>query len=66
MSIGHKMKKLREMRDITTQEMAEVAHVQQPQISKWEAGVALPNAVAAVLIARKLGTTVEQLVAEDD
>lgn len=66
MSIGRKMQKLREMRGITTQEMADVVHVSQPQICKWEAGIAIPNVVAAVLIARRLGTTVEQLVGEED
>ena len=65
MSFGGKMKKIREMRGITTTELAEAACVTQAQISKWESGQQLPNVVAALLIANKLGTTVEQLCAED-
>lgn len=65
MSFGGRMRKLREMRGFSTTELAECACVSQPQIVKWESGQQLPNVIAAVLIAQKLGTTVEQLCAED-
>lgn len=53
------------MRGITTMELAECASVAQPQISKYEAGQTLPNVVTAVKLAKRLGTTVEQLVGEE-
>lgn len=66
MSFGYKMKRLREMKGITTAEMGEIARVSQQTISKFESGQKVPNVIAAVLIAKRLGTTVEALVQEDD
>lgn len=43
-------------------ELAESANLAQPQIAKYETGVAVPNAISAVAIAEQLGTTVELLV----
>lgn len=62
MAFGDNLKKYREMRGISMAELAECACVAQPQIAKYESGQTLPNAVTAVLIAKRLGTTVEQLV----
>lgn len=62
MAFGDNLKKLREMRGISTSELAESAGVAQPQISKYEAGQSLPNVVTAVRIAVRLGTTCESLV----
>jgi len=65
MAFGDNLKKLREMRGISTSELAESAGVAQPQISKYETGQSLPNVVTAVRIAVRLGTTVERLVGEE-
>lgn len=62
MAIGDNIKRLREMRGISMQELAECALVAAPQIAKCEAGSTCPNAISAVLIAERLGTTVEELV----
>lgn len=62
MSIGENIKRLREQHGITMQELADYAAVAPPQIAKYEAGITCPNAVSAVMIAEKLGTTVEYLV----
>lgn len=62
MSISENIKKLREGKGISMAELAECAGVAPPQIAKYEAGINCPNAVTAVLIASRLGTTVERLV----
>lgn len=62
MSIGENIKKLREAKGITMAELAECAFIATPQIAKYEAGAICPNAVTAVYIAERLGTTVEKLV----
>lgn len=47
---------------LTPQELADKSGVSRQSIMKYEAGMAIPNAVVALNIARVLGTTVEQLV----
>ena len=54
------------MRGISTAELAESAGIAQPQIVKYESGMTVPNAIAAVKIAKRLGTTVEHLVEGGD
>lgn len=66
MAFGDNLKKLREMRGISMAELAECAGIAQPQIAKYESGQTMPNAVAAVAIAERLGTTVEDLVRGKD
>ena len=53
------------MKGISTTELAEEACIAQPTVVKYENGQALPNAVTAVRIAKRLGTTVEALVGEE-
>lgn len=65
MAFGENLKKLREMRGISATELAECAGVAPPQITKYEACMTVPNAVVAVEIAERLGTTVEKLVKGD-
>lgn len=66
MAIGENIKKLREMRGISMAELAECAGIAQPQVAKYEAGLTVPNAISAVAIAERLGTTVESLVKGDE
>ena len=62
MAFPDNLKRLREMRGISTAELAESAGIAQPQIVKYESGTTVPNAITAVAIAERLGTTVESLV----
>ena len=62
MAFCDNLKKMREMKGISTTELAEAAGIAQPQIAKYESGVTVPNVITAVAIADRLGTTVEQLV----
>ena len=66
MAFPDNLKRLREMRGISTAELAESAGIAQPQIVKYESGMTVPNAIAAVKIAKRLGTTVEHLVEGGD
>ena len=65
MAFPDNLKRLREMRGISTSELAESAGITQPQIVKYESGKTLPNVITAVEIAERLGTTVESLVRGD-
>ena len=62
MAISENMRRLREQRGMSQAELAASVELAQPQIAKYEAGVAVPNAVSAVAIAGVLETTVEKLV----
>ena len=62
MAIGENIKRLRKMRGISMTELAQSANIAAPQIAKYEAGTTVPNAITAVTIAERLGTTVEYLV----
>ena len=65
MAFPDNLKKLREMRGISTAELAESVGITQPQIVKYESGRTVPNAITVVAIAEMLGTTVENLVKGD-
>lgn len=62
MAFSENLRKIREMKGITTTELADCANIAQQQIVKYEAGIAVPNAITAVAIADRLGVTVERLV----
>lgn len=62
MALSDNLKRIREMKGISTSELADCAGITQPQIVKYESGVTIPNAITAVAIADRLGTTVENLV----
>lgn len=66
MAFPENLKKLREMRGISQQELAESAHVVQQMIAKYESGMTMPNVAIGVMLADRLGTTVEKLVKGDD
>lgn len=65
MAFAETLKKLREQHGMSQAELAERIGVAQPTVAQYESGIRVPNAVTAVMIAKRLGTTVEQLVAAD-
>ena len=62
MAISDEIRKRREAQGLSQNELAEAAGIAQPQIAKYESGMFVPNAITAVAIAERLGTTVERLV----
>lgn len=55
------LKKAREKKGLTQAQTAKMAMVSEISYQNYEAGRRVPNAVTAVLIARALGSTVEDL-----
>lgn len=55
------LKKAREKKGLTQAQAAKMAMVSEISYQNYEAGRRVPNAVTAVLIARALGSTVEEL-----
>lgn len=62
MSFADNMRILREQKNLSKTELAQLVGVSHAAISYFESGQKMPNAITAAKIARKLDTTVEQLV----
>lgn len=65
MSFADNLKRAREMKDISQVELANAVGVSQPTIAQYERGLKLPTIITAAEIARRLGTTCEELVRSD-
>lgn len=66
MAFADNVKRLREAKNYSQAELAELVGVSQPMINYLETGRKIPTVFLAVDIARKLETTVEQLVDGDE
>ena len=62
MSFADTMRVLREQKNLSKSELAQLVGVSHAAISYFESGQKMPNAVTAAKIAKKLDTTVEKLV----
>lgn len=62
MSFADNMRVLREQKNLSKSELAQLVGVSHAAISYFESGQKMPNAVTAAKIAKKLDTTVEDLV----
>lgn len=62
MAFAENLKKARESRDVTQEELAKYANISQPMVTAYENGERVPNIFTGVKIARRLGTTCEELV----
>lgn len=62
MSFADNMRVLREQKNLSKSELAQLVGVSHAAISYFESGQKMPNAVTAAKIAKKLDTTVEKLV----
>ena len=62
MSLAENIKKLRERKDLSQGELARLVDVSQPTIAQYEKGMKLPSIVVGVELAKRLGTTCEELV----
>lgn len=62
MAFADNVKRLREAKNYSQAELAELVGVSQPMINYLETGRKIPTVFLAVDIARKLDTTVERLV----
>lgn len=62
MAFSDNVKRLRERKNYSQSELAELVGVSQQAIADYEKGKKIPNIVTGVDLARKLDTTVEQLL----
>ena len=56
------IKKIREKKDITQQELATVLGVGQSTVAMWETGKSLPRVETLKAIAKALGCTIDELL----
>ena len=62
MSFAENVKRLREEKGLTQAELANLVEVSQPTIAQYEKGLKLPSIITGADLAKRLGTTCEELV----
>lgn len=62
MAFAKNVKRLREEKGLTQQELANLIEVAQPTVAQYEKGMKVPTIITGVLLAKKLCTTCEKLV----
>lgn len=62
MAFAENVRKLREEKGLTQQELANLIEVAQPTVAQYEKGMKLPTVVIGVALAQVLGTTCEELI----
>ena len=62
MAFADNVKRLREEKEYSQAELAKLVGVSQPLINDYEKGRKVPTVITGVDLAKKLDTTVEQLV----
>lgn len=62
MAFAENVKKLRTEKGLTQQELAALVEISQPTLAQYEKGLKLPTILTGVVLAKRLGTTCEQLV----
>lgn len=63
-NIGSNIRKLRERRAVTQNQLAQALNVSFQAVSKWELGVTLPDTLLLPEIARYFGVTIDDLFSE--
>ena len=63
MGVEKSIRKLREARDMTQQQLADAVDVTREAVAKWESGVAQPRMNAAIRLATLFGVTLDELAA---
>lgn len=62
MSFAENVKCLRKAKGITQAELAAMVDISQAMVAQYEKGLKLPTIVTGVELAKRLGTTCEELV----
>ena len=62
MSLAENLRNLRTAKGYSQAELAKLVGVAQPTFAQYESGIRVPNIIVGVKIAKKLDTTVEELV----
>lgn len=64
--LGKHLAAIRKARKLTQQQLAELIHVQQRVISRWETGVAAPHLNHCVQLAEVLEVSLDRLIRGDE
>lgn len=62
MAFAENVKRLREKKGLTQAELANLIDVAQPTVAQYEKGIKVPTIITGVLLAKRLGTTCEDIV----
>ena len=62
MALSDNLRQFRQQKKLTLEEVAKSANVTRQSMNKYEEGQMIPNGIALVRIAKKLGVTAEELV----
>lgn len=62
MAFAENLRKIRESRSLSQKELAEMADLSQPAISKFESGEKNPNKRTLRILAQALGVTIDRLL----
>lgn len=63
--LGENLKRMRERRGVTQEELAERVHVVRQTVSKWEKGLSVPDADLLMAVAEALQVSVSDLIGVD-
>ncbi len=63
--LGENLRRMRERRGITQEELAERVHVVRQTVSKWEKGLSVPDADLLMAVAETLQVSVSELIGVD-
>lgn len=64
MSLGDKIKTLRERKCLTQQELADLLYVSRQTVCRWEKGTRCPDIYTAKKLANELNTSVDELISD--
>lgn len=65
-TVGKRIAAMRQVRNLTQQQLAAMMNISHQAVSKWESGQALPDIQILLELTRFFGVTVEQLMVEKD
>jgi len=61
-ALGKKIKELRQSRNLSARQLADMMYVSQPTITRWETGERMPDISMLTRLAKCLGTDVTELI----
>ena len=66
MALNDNIKKLREEKNLTQQQLADQLYVSRQTICRWENGSRCPDLIMAKKLALELGVSMDELVSDED
>lgn len=66
MALGDNIKRLREERQLTQQQLADKLYVSRQTVCRWENGTRCPDLIMAKRIAMEFGIRLDELISDED